>query len=100
MNEYKPDFNRLRKVLRRAGEPDRVPFYELFADAEIMQAVTGKELNLESLVEFHATLGYDYVPVGIPMNYQYRRKSDFNWTAFTGELNQLAGEANVEVFIG
>jgi len=74
MTDYKPDFNRLRQVLLRQGEPDRVPFYELFADAEIMQAVTGKELSLESLVEFHATLGYDYVPIGIPMNYQYRRK--------------------------
>ena len=37
-----PDFGRLRQVLLRQGEPDRVPFIELFADAEIMAAVIGE----------------------------------------------------------
>jgi hypothetical protein len=36
----------------------------------------------------------------VSLNYQYRRKSDFNWTAFTSELNEMAGESNVEIFIG
>ncbi len=36
----------------------------------------------------------------VSLNYQYRRKSDFDWTAFTGELNEMAGESKVEIFIG
>ena len=74
-----PDFDRLLTVLRREGEPDRIPFVELFADVEIMEAVLGKafprlgdskpgaaDRQLEArychlLVEFYYTLGYDYV---------------------------------------
>ena len=33
-------------------------------------------------------------------NYQYRRRTDFNWTAFTNQLNQMASPARVELFIG
>jgi hypothetical protein len=36
----------------------------------------------------------------INLNYQFQRQSDFDWAAFTNELNQLAGTAKVEVFIG
>lgn len=36
----------------------------------------------------------------VSLNYQYRRKTDFDWTAFTGELNEMAGESKVEIFIG
>jgi len=36
----------------------------------------------------------------VGLNYQYRRQSGFNWPAFTSELNQLAGPAEVEVFVG
>ena len=36
----------------------------------------------------------------ISLHYQYRRESGFNWTGFTNELNQLAGPAKVEVFVG
>jgi hypothetical protein len=35
----------------------------------------------------------------VALHYQYRRQSGFDWTAFTSELNKLAGEAKVEVFI-
>jgi len=38
-----PDFGRLETVLRRSGEPDRVPFIELFADEPIMAAILGYE---------------------------------------------------------
>jgi uroporphyrinogen decarboxylase len=74
-----PDFDRLLTVLRREGEPDRIPFLELFADLEIMEAVLNKpfpraadlkpgvaDRELEArycdlLIEFYHTLGYDYV---------------------------------------
>ena len=36
----------------------------------------------------------------VGLHYQYRRQSGFDWAAFTNELNQLAGTAKVEVFIG
>jgi hypothetical protein len=36
----------------------------------------------------------------VGLHYQYRKQSNFNWTAFTNELNQLAGTAQVEVFVG
>ena len=36
----------------------------------------------------------------VGLHYQYRKQSGFNWTAFTNELNQLAGPAKLEVFVG
>jgi hypothetical protein len=36
----------------------------------------------------------------VSLNYQYRKRTDFNWAAFTGELNQMAAPAKVELFIG
>lgn len=57
-----PDFARLRKVLLRQGEPDRVPFYELFADNEIMAHILGRPAtSVEARIEFQTRLGYDYV---------------------------------------
>jgi len=35
----------------------------------------------------------------ISLQYQYRRQRNFNWTAFTGELNQLAGPAKIEIYV-
>jgi len=35
----------------------------------------------------------------VSLNYQYRRKAAFDWTAFTNELNQLAGTAKVEIYV-
>ena len=36
----------------------------------------------------------------VSLHYQYRKRGGFDWAAFTGELNQLAGPAKVELFIG
>ena len=36
----------------------------------------------------------------ISLHYQYKRKTGFDWAGFTNELNQLAGPAKVEVFVG
>ena len=36
----------------------------------------------------------------VSLHYQYRKRNGFDWAAFTGELNQLAGPAKVELFIG
>ena len=74
-----PRFERLLTVLRREGEPDRIPFLELFADPEIIEAVLGKPVPrlaapepvpldkedlahyCDRLIEFSYVLGYDYV---------------------------------------
>lgn len=36
----------------------------------------------------------------VSLHYRYKKKDGFNWPAFTNELNQLAGQAKVEVFVG
>ncbi len=68
-----PDWNRLARCLRLEGEPDRVPFFELFANQPIMEAVIGREFpgrasdpegarqRAEALAEFHIKAGYDYL---------------------------------------
>ena len=65
------DFGRLLSVLRRGGEPDRVPFFELKSDIEA--AVLGEEDGpgwgyvdvdedaLERHVRHQRLLGYDYL---------------------------------------
>jgi uroporphyrinogen decarboxylase len=80
VGKYEPDpnFDRLLTVLWHKGEPDRIPFLELFADLEIMESVLGKSfprvaLNSDGsdreaearycdlLIEFYHAVGYDYV---------------------------------------
>ena len=36
----------------------------------------------------------------VGLHYQYRRRSGFDWAAFTNELNQLTSPAKVEIFVG
>jgi hypothetical protein len=36
----------------------------------------------------------------VSLHYQYRQQTGFDWTAFTSDLNQMAGAAKVEIFIG
>ena len=59
-----PDFGRFLKAVRRQGEPDRVPFVELGADAEIMEALLGEPADtVEQQIRFWHALGYDYASV-------------------------------------
>jgi len=77
-----PNFERMKKILLRQGEPDRVPFYEHFCDIEIMEAITGipmsridtgtlegKRAYFKALIKFYVDMGYDYVPLEIPLNF-------------------------------
>ena len=72
----RPDanFDRLRKVLTRSGLPDRVPFFEIFADIEVRETVLGRKSpcgedvqsaigQIAHEIEFQHLLGYDYVRV-------------------------------------
>jgi len=58
-----PDFTRLRRALLRDGVPDAVPFYELFANPEIQEAILGRPVQDKATsIEFYHRAGYDYVP--------------------------------------
>jgi len=73
-----PDFSRFRKVLLRQGIPDRIPFYELFADKPIKDLILGKpcpialipfpdlDQLLRNEIEYWRRLGFDYVPASPP----------------------------------
>lgn len=59
----RPDFSQLRKTLLRDGQPEYVPFYELFVNVEIQEAILGKPVpSRVDTVEFYHKAGYDYVP--------------------------------------
>lgn len=75
-----PDFTRLERVLRREGEPDRVPLYELFTqltdpvlqrlglwedtrDPALAEPVR-EERQRRNQLTYALSLGYDYVGVG------------------------------------
>jgi uroporphyrinogen decarboxylase len=38
-------------ILRLEGEPDRVPFYDLFADPEVIEAITGQRLPTQPVFQ-------------------------------------------------
>jgi uroporphyrinogen decarboxylase len=67
-----PDFHRLLRVLRRQGEPDRVPLVEFWCDQEMMEAIGGQpippategERALDAVIHFWYVAGFDYVCVG------------------------------------
>ncbi|MBM3501786.1 MAG: hypothetical protein FJX74_24290, partial [Armatimonadetes bacterium] len=76
MSLWTPNFERVLKVLRRDGVPDRVPFLELFHDAEIIQKAMGEPFPADPgelrqyQIRFMSRFGYDYVvgryPYGFP----------------------------------
>ncbi len=69
-----PDFGRLLRVLRRQGEPDRVPFFELLVDREIVAAVLEEPVNsVEQEMRFWHGLGYDYASVKATIPWPRRR---------------------------
>lgn len=78
MSLWEPNFERVLKVLRREGEPDRVPFLELFHDPEIIQQAMGKPYpaDPEELrryqVRFMTRFGYDYVVARYPYSFPGR----------------------------
>jgi uroporphyrinogen decarboxylase len=64
---WEPDFDRMMTVLDRKGEPDRVPFFELFHDAQILAGVMDSPIPTDPAawrqyrIDFMSRLGYDYV---------------------------------------
>lgn len=77
-----PNFSRLRQALLRQGQPEHVPLVELLVDREMVEAVLGERVpaadpadrtaraaELDQLIRFWYTTGYDYITVqaGVPM---------------------------------
>lgn len=95
-----PDFSRTRKALLRHGQPDRVPFYELFADPEVVNAVTGNielvdrkfrtrvEAVRSRTVRFFYMLGYDFVDLFVDPKLIQGENAPFRKTADTAELSR------------
>ena len=86
--EPEPDFRRLETVLRRDGEPDRVPFFELFSNiTEPVLRALGRwtpapespsrdewlDWWLDRHIEYQYLLGYDYVNAG-PVGFGFPQK--------------------------
>jgi uroporphyrinogen decarboxylase len=75
-----PDFSRLERVLRREGEPDRVPGYELFSQLvdpvlkrlgqwkdtvdPALSDAEREERRRQNHFQYSLSLGYDYAGVG------------------------------------
>lgn len=70
---------------------DQPSFQELEAklSAFLKERLRGLRLETMSVLESRVSL-----------HYQHRRQGRFDWPAFTSDLNQLAGPAKVEMFIG
>ncbi|HAA85651.1 MAG TPA: uroporphyrinogen-III decarboxylase-like protein [Kosmotogaceae bacterium] len=71
MKLNRPDFSVILDAIERKTQPARIPFFELFVDAEICEEIMGYRFaQLESepdryfsqLISFYVQLGYDYVP--------------------------------------
>ncbi len=67
--EIRPDFNRLKKAMRRQ-EPDRVPLCDVLIEYEIQSRFLGRPVgpdDLKSQVEFWSRAGYDFIPLTVGM---------------------------------
>lgn len=74
-----PDFSRLKDAMLRQGESDRLPFLELFADVEIIEAVLNRPMQgTKDEVEFWYRLGYDAARVSLPLWFPAPRTASHN----------------------
>lgn len=71
-----PDFECFRKAILRESEPEKIPFFEIQIDPELMEVILGEpvpspfdtrpeqiQLKLEKDIQLMHRLGYDYVIV-------------------------------------
>ncbi|MEI6846183.1 MAG: uroporphyrinogen decarboxylase family protein, partial [Candidatus Firestonebacteria bacterium] len=74
----KTDFSKFLKVLRREGEQNYLPFYEHIASSGFISRrlgldidkVTDKKQYWELYADFWLSLGFDCIPLEIPLNYK------------------------------
>jgi len=73
-----PNFERVRTVLLRTGEPDRVPLGDISVHPILKMGVLGRPVRTpEDEVAFWAAAGFDYVPLeqGLQLTDVIRRQS-------------------------
>jgi len=79
-----PDFELLKKVLLRQGEPERLPFIELLCDFEMMEAFLGEKYSpgpnprtsyIDFVIRYWYQAGYDYITLGADVPLQRARLS-------------------------
>lgn len=72
-----PDFDQFLKILKRAGRPSHLPFYEHIADDAFISSYTGVDVSRlaygsdeywTTYVRFWIDMGFDCVPLEIPLN--------------------------------
>ena len=101
-----PDFSRFLKVLRREGTPDRLPFYELFADKPIKDKIMDKPCLLSSVlpmgnfdelakneIEFWRRCGFDYVPAAPPFMFAVKASISKDTAEASGGVRLWLNEA-------
>jgi uroporphyrinogen decarboxylase len=108
-----PDFSRLERVLRRQGEPDRVPFFELHSQlgdrvlADLGIEVSGGDpdtLGLRRHIAYLHALGYDYCNAGVkgfgfPIAEQPKAMTAHGErTYFTAAAHTIAGWRDFETY--
>ncbi len=74
----KPNFDRIRTVLLRSGEPDYVPLGDISVHPLLKEGFLGRPIrSLEDEVAFWSQAGYDYVPVeqGLQLTDVIRKQS-------------------------
>jgi len=73
-----PNFERVRTMLLRTGEPDRVPLGDISVHPILKAGVLGRPVKTpEDEVAFWATAGFDYVPIeqGLQLTDVIKRQS-------------------------
>jgi len=105
-----PDFQRLEKVLRRDGEPDRVPFYELVSnitqpvlqrlgkwedteDANLTEE-DRQERQRRNAETYAMSLGYDYLSIG-GTGFGFPQAERVVGTTSQGQRSYLKGDTHM-----
>src|SRR5512137_1242246 len=73
-----PNFERIRTMLLRTGEPDRVPLGDISVHPMLKAGVLGRPVKTpEDEVAFWAAAGFDYVPIeqGLQLTDVIKRQS-------------------------
>lgn len=77
-----PDFTRLSDAVLRRGDAVRLPFLELFADQEIVEAILGRPWGgIAERIEFWYRLGYDSIPLNVGLGFGTPRAAVTNTAA-------------------
>jgi uroporphyrinogen decarboxylase len=90
-----PNFDRIRTVLTRAGEPDRVPLGDIGIHSLHKERLLGRPIrSLKDEVEFWVSAGYDWVPIeqGLQLTDLIKKQSmhniEANYAADTGDTQE------------